>query len=313
MDYLSLPVVNFATLDRADTLRTLDSACRTWGAFQLVGHDLTRDLRSALLMAMESFFHQQGESKRAVMRTRQNPWGFFDSELTRNTLDCKEVYDYGPADREGKEPQLPRDVVGFQSAIEGYYAACEELAFDLLEAISTNLGASPGQTSRCFRPEHTSFLRLNYYPVCNDPASPHGKEPATDGSLGINPHTDAGALTLLLQDQQAGLELYNGGQWHRVAGGSLVVHLGDIIQVWSNDRYPAPLHRVAASSEIERFSAPYFFNPSYDTVYEPLAATVDQGHPARYRPINWGEFRTLRADGDYGNYGEEVQISQYRQ
>ena len=133
------------------------------------------------------------------------------------------------------------------------------------------------------RPEHTSFLRLNYYPLCKTPAAPDGNEAASEGYLGINPHTDAGAITLLMQDEQAGLEIYRDGRWHRVEGGSLVVHLGDIVQVWSNDRYPAPIHRVAANTSAERMSAPYFFNPAYKTNYQPLDATIDGDNPARNR------------------------------
>ena len=38
---------------------------------------------------------------------------------------------------------------------------------------------------------------------------------------------------------------------------------------------------------------------------------VDAGHPARYRAINWGEFRSRRTAGDYANAGEYAQISQY--
>ena len=45
------------------------------------------------------------------------------------------------------------------------------------------------------------------------------------------------------------------------------------MQVWSNDRYVAPLHRVLASSEADRFSAPFFFNPPYTAAIGPVAGT----------------------------------------
>jgi isopenicillin N synthase-like dioxygenase len=85
-----------------------------------------------------------------------------------------------------------------------------------------------------------------------------------------------------------------------------------MIQVWSNDRYRAALHRVVTSTDRDRFTAPFFFNPSYSTMYEPLPTTVDADHPPRYRPINWREFRSLRAAGDYADYGDEIQIAHYR-
>jgi 2OG-Fe(II) oxygenase superfamily len=92
---------------------------------------------------------------------------------------------------------------------------------------------------------------------------------------------------------------------------ALVVNIGDIVQVWSNDQYRAPLHRVLANASMPRYSAPFFYNPSYATVYAPLPSVCDGAHPPRYRPICWGEFRAARAAGDYADYGEEVQISHY--
>jgi isopenicillin N synthase-like dioxygenase len=191
---------------------------------------------------------------------------------------------------------------------------CERLAFQLLAAISANLGMPADHLARGFLPSHTSFLRLNYYPVCGAPARPEGVEVPDHGHLGVNHHTDAGALTLLLQDDQPGLEVYRDGRWHLVEprDDALVINIGDIVQVWSNDRYEAALHRVRASEDRERFSAPYFFNPAYETRYAPLAATLDRGEPAHYRSIQWGEFRKRRADGDYQDCGEEVQIHRYR-
>jgi hypothetical protein len=43
-------------------------------------------------------------------------------------------------------------------------------------------------------------VRLNYYPVCPLPERPRHLLTPTAGHLGINHHTDAGALTILLQD-----------------------------------------------------------------------------------------------------------------
>jgi isopenicillin N synthase-like dioxygenase len=92
----------------------------------------------------------------------------------------------------------------------------------------------------------------------------------------------------------------------------LVVNLGDIAQVWSNDRYVAPLHRAIVQSNAERYSVPYFFNPAYSAEYAPLPSTVDARHPPRYRPIPWREFRARRTAGDYAHGREYVEISHYK-
>jgi isopenicillin N synthase-like dioxygenase len=120
-------------------------------------------------------------------------------------------------------------------------------------------------------------------------------------------------LTLLLQDEQPGLEVFHDGEWRLVEPrrDALVVNIGDIVQVWSNDRYAAALHRGLVAADAERFSAPFFFNPAYSTTYAPLPSTVDSAHPPRYRPIRWGEFRARRAAGDYADAGEYHSISHY--
>ena len=64
--------------------------------------------------------------------------------------------------------------------------------------------------------------------------------------------------------------------------------------------------------DTERFTAAFFLNPAYSADYAPLPSMVDARHPARYRPINWREFRSRRTAGDYANAGEYAQIDQYK-
>jgi isopenicillin N synthase-like dioxygenase len=309
-----VPVIDIARLYKPEALRELDAACREWGFFQVVGHGIDAAVLTDLHREMRAFFALSGAAKRAISRTAENPWGYFDRELTKNTRDWKQIYDYGPGDDGTIQPQWPRALPAFKPSLLAFYAACETLAFRLLAAISLNLGMPADHLSAGFRPLHSSFLRLNYYPICPTPEQPAGVNTPASGHLGVNHHTDAGALTLLLQDDQPGLEVFRNGAWHLVQprADALVINIGDIVQVWSNDRYCAALHRVTANAEAERLSAPFFFNPAYSTSYAPLPTTLDAAHPPRYRAINWGEFRARRAAGDYADCGEEVQISHYR-
>jgi isopenicillin N synthase-like dioxygenase len=301
---IDVPVIDIARIECPETLLALDAACRNWGFFQVTGHGIAQRVFTDLIDAMREFFAQPVDLKRRISRTAENPWGYFDQELTRNTLDWKQIYDFGPADGALIRPQWPASMPGFQPAVAGFYAQCKQLARRLLAAISINLGVVPDELLQHFDARHSSFLRLNYYPVCSLPSAQQ---------LGVNEHTDAGALTVLLQDDQPGLEVLHDGKWRVVEPrrDALVINIGDIVQVWSNDRYRAALHRVIASPDAERFSAPFFFNPSYDTAYAPLPTTTDSLNPARYCTISWREFRALRAAGDYADLGEEVQIAHY--
>lgn len=315
-----VPVIDIGELEQRSTRRRLDLACRSWGFFQVINHGISTALIRDLHRQMQRFFAQPASEKRKIERSLENPWGYYDQELTRNTRDWKEIYDYGPAVESNvagspsPSPQWPPELPEFRSAVLDYYAACEELAFRLLASICANLGMPDNYLGQEFEAGHSSFLRLNHYPTCPDPAHPDGASEPVHGYLGLNRHTDAGALTILLQDNQPGLEVYKNSRWHLVTpiDGALTINIGDIVQVWSNDRYEAALHRVIANPRAERFSVPFFFNPGYATNYEPLPSTVDELNPPRYKRINWGEFRTRRAEGDYADYGEEIQITHYR-
>ena len=157
----TLPVIDIRDLRRAATQRAIDSACRAWGFFQVVGHGIPERSLAAVRREMRAFFALPLPAKHAIMRTAENPWGFYDRELTKRTRDWKQIYDYGPSDGRAIVPQLPRELPRFGSAIARLYAECDALAFELVEVIVANLGMPPGALDACFRPEHTSFLRLN--------------------------------------------------------------------------------------------------------------------------------------------------------
>lgn len=306
-----VPVIDITHLHNGPTLKALDDACRHWGFFQVVGHGIASDVFRALTASMHDFFGQPQALKQKVERSAQNPWGYYDRELTKNVRDWKEVFDVGPKNAQ-ETPQWPEDLPDFQPALERFYSEAERVSRMLLEAIARNLDEEPYVLLSAFE-DHTSFLRLNYYPPCPDPASSDAPTIPETGKLGIGHHSDAGVLTVLYQDAQPGLQVEHNGQWYTVEPRheALVINLGDIVQVWSNDRYQAALHRVLANSDTPRYSAPFFFNPAYAANYGPLES-VCQNQAPRYRAINWGEFRGLRAAGDYADYGEEIQISHYQ-
>ena len=237
--------------------------------------------------------------------------GYYDRELTKNALDWKELYDVGPSFGHCI-PQWPRHPERFRPVIEAFAKQCHQIALQLVSGLAQAMNTNPSQLLQGFD-EHTSFLRLNYYPTCEDPAPPSTPTGDSSKQLGISHHSDAGAVTVLMVDGQDGLQVERDGQWFTVETKplSIVVNIGDMVQVWSNDRYTAPLHRVLASEVSTRYSAPYFLNPSFATSYAPLNAMCQDERP-RYKEINWGAFREGRAAGDYADVGDEIQIAHYR-
>ena len=72
---------------------------------------------------------------------------------------------------------------------------------------------------------------------------------------------------------------------------------------------PARLLLIGGSGDLsDRLSLPL----ADELATPPVLVELGAGRPALYRPISWGEFRQKRADGDFADYGAEVQISDYR-
>jgi isopenicillin N synthase-like dioxygenase len=290
-------------------------ACRTWGFFQVVNHGIPASQIAEVWRQTHALFALPVDEKLAIVRDRQSPWGFYNNELTKNQRDKKEVFDYT---REGIDPiygqqnRWPARPAEFRPTMLAYLDACTELSLNLLEAFCRGLDLPAKFMHEYFDGNHTGFMRLNYYPVEDPMARLGGDQPAAD--LGVHHHTDAGALTVLLQDEVSGLQVFRDGLWYDIPAidGAMVINTGDMMQVWSNDIYKAAIHRVLAMDARDRYSLPFFFNPAADCTVSPLPSVIGVDRPALYHPIEWGSFRGKRSEGDYADYGTEVQISQYR-
>ena len=133
------------------------------------------------------------------------------------------------------------------------------------------------------------------------------------GDTALGHHTDPGVVTLLLQDDTGGLQAQSRtGEWVDVdpIPGTVVVNLADSVQVWTNDRYRAAVHRVVPMTRRDRMSIPYFLHPARDAVVDPIPELVEGA--ARYRAFEWRAFMRARTDDNFTDLGAaDTQISDY--
>ena len=321
---MELPSIDFTLLmgNNSEEQARLDEAAVKYGFFLLKNvPELSTLVLDSSLQWQAWFFSLPMEAKMSLKRSETNPFGYNDAELTKQRRDWKEILDIGPREAENKWPNetvTEEKAADFRSAMELYYEKCEAVSKQLIKfLLETKVGSQEEMESIMGHYEaHTSYLRLNHYSVCPNPApedAPSIFDVAKMGKLAVGRHTDAGAVTILLQDGVKGLQMEYEGKWTTICSKrlDLIINVGDMMQVYSNDRYKAPLHRVIASSTSERYSAPFFLNPATDSVIQPLALDQGSSQPL-YKPISWREFRSLRALGDYKDAGEEVQIVHYR-
>ena len=326
---MQLPIVRYDRLMAGDEqeLEVLSRASRDFGFFRLEDvPELQESLLTETLKAIEDFFALPVDIKMGVKRTDANPFGYNDAELTKQRKDWKEIFDIGPERCEGDSEtgtnQWPENdkLPNFKKQMQSYFEICSVVSKELLRKLAVGLGADQSTSDSVVATyaQHTSYLRLNHYPVCDSAApenTPTNFKKEEWGDLAVGRHTDAGGVTILLMDGVRGLQMERNDVWTTIdfKRHDLIINIGDMIQVLSNDIYIAPQHRVIASATQERFSAPFFLNPSWESVITPLPCCIDKDKKkANYRPLPWKEFRSLRALGDYKDAGEEVQIAHYK-
>lgn len=189
--------------------------------------------------------------------------------------------------------QWPREdlVPGFRAMAETYVDQMTTLARKLVAAIATSLDMEADALDAYFE-KPTTFLRLLHYPTQRE----------EDGLFGSAPHTDYGFITLLAQDGVGGLEVKNkAGDWVPAPPipGTFVMNVGDILARWSNDRFVSTPHRVINRSGHERYSQPFFFDPSMDHTISVLPSCVPAGAEPKYEPIVYRDYLMERIDKNY--------------
>ena len=191
----------------------------------------------------------------------------------------------------GKPLQGPNQWPAAQPALRetalAYMAALENLARHIVHLIARGLGLPETYFDPHFA-HPTVFLRLLHYP-------PQAEE---EGLFGSAPHTDYGFITLLAQDDCGGLEVRGtDGTWIAAPpiDDTFVLNVGDILSRWTNGRFSSTPHRVINLSGRDRYSQPFFFDPSMDAVVSPLEDTA----APKFEPVRYGDYLMERIDKNY--------------
>lgn len=162
-----------------------------------------------------------------------------------------------------------------------YATALQVLQKQLMSLVFESLGIDPDYL-REEADQNSQVLAVNCYPSCPEP----------EITLGMPPHSDYGALTILLQSSP-GLQIQNQNEnWVSVPyiEGALIVQLGDQMEVMSNGKYKSIVHRVTVSSEHNRFSIASLHSLALQKRIGPVPSLVDEDHPVNYQEFSFNDF-----------------------
>ena len=168
----------------------------------------------------------------------------------------------GPNQWPAAQPEL-------QETLGRYAEHMLGVSSELTQALCLALGLERSALDGYLSPEPHWQLKLAWY----EPAASAESAASADAQphVGVGAHTDSGFLTMLLQDG-GGLQAFTQGEWTDVPpmGPDVVVcNLGEVAEVASGGYLLATPHRVLSPSAA-RLSIPFFYNPSLETVVDPL-------------------------------------------
>jgi len=321
-EYLDAPpVIDMQGLTEHQLVERVRAACQRWGFFQIVGHGVDPAIRDRFEHTMRQFFALPTDQKLLCERSASNARGYVAREMTKQKLDHKECFDVGnPRDWNSADDdqinqglngvnRFPQaDVLpGFRDTVQLYFAEMEQLSEKVSQIMALGMGASRDFFQKAMTSRHTSHLRLNHYPEL--------AAAAESDALGVGPHTDSGFLTVLAQDEEVHtLQVKDRltEQWVPVTPvpGAFTINTGDLCVIFSNGLYHAPEHRVLTHTK-ERYSAPYFYAPAYETEIGPLDNLITPDRPSQFWPMQWGYFRAMRAMNNFGA-GAYVKVDHWR-
>lgn len=288
----ALPIVDIAPLEggRAGAKRAVAEALRAVGTdsgfFYLIGHGIAVERLDAVLAAARQLFALPEEAKRGCAgngRPGAPGYARMGGRTTAGDLQAPLKEEYFLGREGGAEPnRWPDALPAFRGTMLEYVEAMHRVAARVMRGMALSLGL-PEDHFDAFCTDPIAALRLVRY--------------APDAE-GAGPHNDFGALTLLLQDDVGGLQLFDraGERWIDVAPlrGALVVNVGDLFERWTNGRYRSSLHRVANVAGVERFSAPFFLTGAASQRIECLPGCVAPGEAPLYPPTTVAEHLRAR-------------------
>ncbi|PIN19768.1 Iron/ascorbate family oxidoreductase [Handroanthus impetiginosus] len=263
------PNASFEPIDmvkiQSREIRKLGRVCEDWGMFIIENHGLDprllHDRRGRAAEVVKRFFELPFEEKKSSVGTYTSAdnmgYGRNFVKSEDQPLDWIDRLAMKAAP-EGASDGLcvwPTNPPNFRSVIEKYVKATRKLMNELLQALAKAISLDKQSFSQYFNPNTSEInVRVNYYPPC----------PRPDLALGITPHTDASALTLLMQFESSnGLQVFKDDHWLTVPWpcNTLLVNLGDLMEIMSNGRLKSPWHRVMTQSEMGRSLIALFYNP----------------------------------------------------
>lgn len=284
-----IPVVDLFHFDpdcSEDVHQKVRQLCSEWGAFQVINHGVPQRLLDDVRAVGLAFFNSPIEEKVKYgcdpSSAASEGYGSRMLAKEEGVLDWRDYFDHHTLPLSRRNSNLwPASPSNYRELMMEYSECMKVLAQKLLQIISECLSLPSSYIEEAIG-EIYQNITISYYPPCPQP----------ELALGLQAHSDMGAITLLIQDEVGGLEVLKDGQWVTVQPltNAIVVLLADQTEIISNGEYTSAVHRAVVNSHQSRLSVATFNDPSKARKISPAPELVTVCSPLRYRGVIYGDY-----------------------
>jgi isopenicillin N synthase-like dioxygenase len=275
---MTLPLLDIGDLDAGRAKRTafldaLRRASREVGFFHLTGHDVAPEFAREVQTLARRFFALSETEKRAIEMVNSPHFHGYTRlgwERTRGRPDWREQLDIGaertvipsgpgvPAWARLQGPnQWPESLPELRPALLRWQTELTAPLIRVLRAFALALEQPEDVFEPIYRDAPNQLVKIIRYP---------GRESEAQAQ-GVGAHKDSGIVTAVLQDDQGGLQVETYKGWLDVEPipGTLVVNMGEALELASDGYLRATVHRVVPPPlGSERLSVAFFLGARLD-------------------------------------------------
>ncbi|XWS08809.1 hypothetical protein CRYUN_Cryun40dG0032500 [Craigia yunnanensis] len=285
---IEVPTIDLSNIQddsrRKEIVDEIRIASEEWGFFQVINHGIPLSVLDEMIDGVRLFNEQDLELKKELYSRDSTKKVRFNSNFdlyASQTADWRDTLTLSFLDSDPDPNEMP--AVCRKSTLE-YIKYTRKLGETLFEFLSEALGLQADHLGSIGCAKGCSMVS-HYYPACPQP----------ELTLGVRKHADPGLLTVLLQNEISGLQVLHGGQWFDVhpIRGALVVNIGDLLQIISNDKFKSVKHRATANLVGPRISVPCFFSGHaslLDKPFSPIKELTSEANPPRYKEVVLREY-----------------------
>ncbi|XP_023750755.1 jasmonate-induced oxygenase 4 [Lactuca sativa] len=281
-----IPMINLGG-DRDVNLlcKEIGSACSEWGAFHVINHGVSTTLLDQIRKVGSSFFEDFPMTEKlryACDSTSPASEGYGSRMLVASddaVLDWRDYFDHHTFPLSRRHPsRWPHFPPNYREVIGEYSDNMKVLALKLLGLISTSLGLSSSFIEESMGEVYQN-ITVSYYPSCPQP----------ELTLGLQSHSDMGFITLLIQENVAGLQVSKNDGWVTVnpVSHAIFVILGDQTEIITNGVYKSAVHRAITNGEKARLSVATFHDPAKTVSVSPAPGLQP---PPKYHEVVYGDY-----------------------